>query len=239
MIGLAAVLVVIVVIAAGLSFIGQKPAEQGPYVQRAGDYLEWSTADVLNATLTDTDHWNYTPSFSLHNQVQINRTLLVEQDETNITLIFSLIVWERMNETGLQLVEQGILPPFNEIENAVWNNGTRWYAPCPDKNWTLTQLPNHPKGTFTELPNQSILTKWGNLYCEHYSLTYTEWIQPGIPGVTQEQNSTFGTEWWLYHGILIKKYRFTIMDGVPDDNVSNFWFLTDTNIAIITENKNT
>lgn len=225
------VVVAMIIVVAGLSLQSEKPAKQGPYAQNAGDYLEWSMAYRLNATLIDTDHWNNTPLFYLNNGIQMERVLLVGQNVTNITLIFSSLVWERMNVTEIEAVHQGIFPPLSEGDEVVWDNGTRWYAPCPDPQ---IYDPNY---TFTELPNQDILTNWGHLDCEHYSLSY-EGIWPGIPGITPDRNFTTMIEWWLYHDILIKMYASGTTEGVPDEYV-RFSFLTDTNIPIITDNKKT
>jgi hypothetical protein len=223
------VVVAMIVVAAGLSFQSEKPSEKSPYIQNNGDYLEWSNAYVLNATLIDTDNWNNTPLFYLENHIKIDRTLLVGQNATNISLIFSSLVWERMTEEQILAVYQGIFPPLSEGDEVVWDNGTRWYAPCPDPQ---IYDPNY---TFTELPNQTILTNWGHLDCEHYSLSY-EGVWPGIPGITPDYNFTSTIEWWLYHGILIKMYASGTTDGVPDENVMRFSFLTDTNITLITDN---
>jgi hypothetical protein len=224
-----AVVVAIIIVAAGLLFLGEEPAEPGPYVQNEGDYLEWSTSHILNATLIDTDHWNSTPLFYLDHAIIKERTSLVSQNETNITLIFSRLAWERMNATEIAEVYQGIFPSLGEGDEVVWDNGTRWYAPCPDPQ---TYDPNY---TFTELTNQGILTNWGQLDCKHYSLSY-EGVWPGIPGITPDRHYTSVIEWWLYHGILVKKYISGTTEGVPDDDVMWFSFLTDTNIPIITNN---
>lgn len=223
------VVVAVIIVAAGLSFQMQKPAEQSPYVQNEGDYLEWSTSYILNATLIDTDHWNSTPLFYLEHGIIKERTLLVSQNETNITLIFSRLAWERMTPEEIALAYQGIFPPLSEGDEVVWDNGTRWYAPCPDP---LIWDPNY---TFTELPSQDILTNWGYLNCKRYSLSY-EGVWPGIPGITPDRNYTSVVEWWLYHDILVKKYIGGTTNGVPDENIMWFSFLTDTNIPIITNN---
>ena len=105
------VLTAVVIIVAGLSL--QNDDDEGSdlnYRFATSDYFEWSMDYYTNLTMTDTDHWNTSALFYLENNIEIHRITVQEQNETNETLVYSSLKWERVHARRFRPCLSGNIP---------------------------------------------------------------------------------------------------------------------------------